>query len=94
MVAKFLNLTAMPVMYNGIVSREGQVHIRVQDGPVGWSKLNFNDRKKVMKMLKDMLIMKVVWNDKIIRLSDTKYFPITCPFLSPRNFSKKLHWQF
>ena len=25
---------------------------------------------------------------------DTKYFPITFPFLSPRNFFIKLHWQF
>ena len=35
MVAKFLDLTVMLVIYNGIVSLEGQFHIRGQDGPVG-----------------------------------------------------------
>ena len=35
MVAKFLDLMVMLVIYNGIVSLEGQFHIRGQDGPLG-----------------------------------------------------------
>ena len=34
-----------------------------------------------------MLIMEVVWNDRIIQLSDTKYFPITFPQeISSKNY--------
>ena len=34
-MAKSLDVTVMPVVYNGIVSLEGQFHIRGQDNPVG-----------------------------------------------------------